>query len=89
MLVDEKQERRLGTSQEESKIFIYFILKPLDLFIEEILFSVFAGAVFLLQSKKEGHNIFFDEKVQRFIFCSPPGRFQVFSPAFSSTSMRI
>ena len=46
MLVDEKQEKRLGTSQEESKIFIYFILKSLDLFIEEILFPVFAGAIF-------------------------------------------
>ena len=33
MLVDEKQEKRFGTSQEESKI---FILKSLDLFIEEI-----------------------------------------------------
>ena len=46
MLVDEKQEKILGTSQEESKIFIYFILKSLDLFIEEILFPVFAGAIF-------------------------------------------
>ena len=41
-----RREKRLGTSQEESKIFIYFILKSLDLFIEEILFPVFAGAIF-------------------------------------------
>ena len=45
MLVDEKQEKRLGTSQEASKIFIYFILKSLDLFMEEILFPVFAGEI--------------------------------------------
>ena len=45
MLVDEKQEKRLGTYQEESKI---LILKYLDLFIEEILFPVFAGAIFRL-----------------------------------------
>ena len=43
LVVDEQQEKRLGTSQEESKI---FILKSLDLFIEEILFPVFAGARF-------------------------------------------
>ena len=41
-----RRRKRLGTSQEESKIFVYFILKFLDLFIEEILFPVFAGAIF-------------------------------------------
>ena len=38
------RRRKAGASQEESKIFIYFILKSLNLFIEEILFPVFAGA---------------------------------------------
>ena len=48
MLVDEKQEKRLGTSQEESKIFIYFILKSIDLFIEENVVSLFHWALFVL-----------------------------------------
>ena len=48
MLVDEMQEKRLGTSQEESKIFIYFILKSLDFFIEENVVSLFHWALFVL-----------------------------------------
>ena len=43
MLVDEKAGEK---TWEASKIFIYFILKSIDFFIEEILFPVFAGAIF-------------------------------------------
>ena len=45
MLVDEKQEKRLGSSQEVSKI---FILKSLDFFIEENVVSLFHWALFVL-----------------------------------------
>ena len=64
MLVDEKQEKRLGTSQEESKIFIIFILKSLDLFIEEILFPVFAGVFLDFVSDTDIIYIFFTDKIK-------------------------
>ena len=43
-----RQEKRLGTSQEASKIFIYFIVKSLDFFIEENVVSLFHWALFVL-----------------------------------------
>ena len=49
MLVDEKAgEKTCGTSQEASKIFIYFILNSLDFFIEENVVSLFHWALFVL-----------------------------------------
>ena len=59
MLVDEKQERRLGSSQEVSKIFICFILKSLDFFIEENVVSLFHWALFVL-------NFDFVSKIYKF-----------------------